>query len=769
MKGETCIRGATVLTFENIILEVLRFMKIGQINVSTVPRGIAMVRISPNNGLESATGDPTPGLYNNNASVPLQAQNGLRQVYSWGFYSHCAYVDSSHGTCANSTFANKFVPFDSILADTPSKYSVVTRFLISRPNTTFSNSPFLATSSRAAFYLIFVGTICVFLALISGIPQSTLTFIAASVFATLAATFLLVGAAIWTAIIRQVRTINHFTVESGAPLGIEVSFGSGLWLLWASSATLSLSLLPYFVRYVVAVSVGLLVPIVESLQKVSRIGRYLYTEDGNRFSFKGIAYQQQGTVATDPNNNFPEPNDFIDPLADSSGCARDLSHLTALGVNSVRVYSVNSSLDHDSCMQALESAGIYTIIDLSLPANGSINRAAPSWTVALLDQYIETIDAFLKYDNVIAFNVANEVVAQVDTLPNATAAAPYIKAAARDVKAYLRSKNSSVLVGYSSTDGPDSWRIPLANYLACNSDATSIDLFGLNNYEWCGDSDFQSAYAGTNADFVNYTLPVYFSEFGCATSPPRLWTEVQALFGGMAFSYFPADGGFGMVTLSQDNSTVAQYNNVTLVDSPTRDNAGQDQFPACAPPDATFLASTSLPPTPNESVCHCTFRETDNPGEAVIVGQLIDIACSLFGQQGGSCSPIGGSGSSGQYGSLSYCDPITKLDYVFSAYYDITNRNSLSCDFAGNASLIASPPSPAAAAAAATSCVSNAAATFTPQAPGTGSDSGGATPTSTSSGSSSNNNAAVSSYVQGFLGIALTAGVIFISGVWTLS
>jgi hypothetical protein len=47
--------------------------------------------------------------------------------------------------------------------------------------------------------------------------------------------------------------------------------------------------------------------------------------------------------------------------------------------------------------------------------------------------YIETIDAFSKYDNVLAYNVGNEVV----TSPNQTVAAPFVKAAARDIRAYL--------------------------------------------------------------------------------------------------------------------------------------------------------------------------------------------------------------------------------------------------------------------------------------------------------------------------------------------
>ena len=65
--------------------------------------------------------------------------------------------------------------------------------------------------------------------------------------------------------------------------------------------------------------------------------------------------------------------------------------------------------------------------------NGSIDRNSPSWTTALQDQYLETIQSFSKYDNVLAYNVGNEVV----IAPNGTAAAAFVKAAARDIKLYL--------------------------------------------------------------------------------------------------------------------------------------------------------------------------------------------------------------------------------------------------------------------------------------------------------------------------------------------
>ena len=77
-----------------------------------------------------------------------------------------------------------------------------------------------------------------------------------------------------------------------------------------------------------------------------------------------------GTVTVSADNPFGEPDSFIDALADSAGCSRDLPNLQSLGVNVIRAYSVNSSLNHDSCMQALSQAGIYTMYVLGLGVSG---------------------------------------------------------------------------------------------------------------------------------------------------------------------------------------------------------------------------------------------------------------------------------------------------------------------------------------------------------------------------------------------------------------
>jgi len=535
---------------------------------------------------------------------------------------------------------------------------------------------------------------------------------------------------------------------------------------------------------------------VNAIAKVSRGGRYLYSDNGSRFYIKGIAYQEQGTVVADPNNPFGEPSSFIDPLSDPSACSRDVPYLQQLGVNTIRVYSVNSSLNHDGCMNTFSGAGIYTIIDLSLPVNGSIDRLAPSWSTNLLDLYINSIDAFANYDNVLAYNVGNEVVIS----PNGTGAAAYVKAAARDVKAYLKSKSSSVLVGYASIDGDPTFRDPLANYLSCdpsgqNSGATAIDLYGLNNYEWCGNSTFQASYAGTNGDFAGYNVPAYFSEFGCITQPPRLWTEVAALFstpmtdvwsGGLAFSYFPAEsaqGQFGMVNISSDGSTVTvsddfnslktQYGEIQPPNSPDQSTAGSTNYPACPQQNSTFVASTTLPPTPNDPACNCLenvlscqFKPATN-NDTAIVGPLIDTACSLLGSKGGNCNDIAGNGTTGSYGRVSGCSPEVQLSFVMSEYYEANNRDPQACSFSGNGTVNSNaPPSVSAANAAASSCLPNPTATFIPSAPS------GASGAPKSSGSKSSGKNGATTLLLGdsksMLGLGLMAIVSVTSAVLTL-
>jgi hypothetical protein len=139
------------------------------------------------------------------------------------------------------------------------------------------------------------------------------------------------------------------------------------------------------------------------------------------------------------------------------------------------------------------------------------------------------MDAFAHYDNTLGFFIGNEVVSKA----NQSLAAPYIKAAARDLKAYRNSKGyREIPVGYSAADIAE-LRPMLQNYLACGANSSeSIDLFGLNAYEWCGAQTLDtSGYAALNQNATGYPIPIFFSETGCITAPPRDFADQAAILG----------------------------------------------------------------------------------------------------------------------------------------------------------------------------------------------------------------------------------------------
>jgi hypothetical protein len=139
------------------------------------------------------------------------------------------------------------------------------------------------------------------------------------------------------------------------------------------------------------------------------------------------------------------------------------------------------------------------------------------------------MDAFHTYDNVAGFFIGNEVL----TTGTGSKAAPFVKAAARDLKAYRDTqKYRQIPVGYSAADIA-TLRPMLQNYLACGPNpGETIDFFALNAYEWCGESSYaQSGYTALTNDVKSYNIPIFFSETGCNTVPPRTFGDQAAIFG----------------------------------------------------------------------------------------------------------------------------------------------------------------------------------------------------------------------------------------------
>ena len=86
-----------------------------------------------------------------------------------------------------------------------------------------------------------------------------------------------------------------------------------------------------------------------------------------------------------------------------------------------------------------------------------------------------------------------------------------------------------------------------------------IDMYGINDYSWCGDASMTtSQYSQQMKDFANYTVPLFFSEFGCNAKRPRPFSEIEAIYstemssvfsGGLVYEYSEEASNYGLVEL----------------------------------------------------------------------------------------------------------------------------------------------------------------------------------------------------------------------------
>lgn len=471
--------------------------------------------------------------------------------------------------------------------------------------------------------------------------------------------------------------------------------------------------------------------------------KFYYSNNGTQFYIKGVAYQEDTSNSTSGYTSGLGESTFVDPLSDGDQCKRDIPYLLELDTNVIRVYAINTSLSHQECMDAFAEAGIYVISDLSQPSE-SINRADPEWTVELFDRYKSVVDALANYTNVLGFFAGNEV---TNNSTNTDASA-FVKAAVRDTKQYISDQGyRAIPVGYSANDDATT-EVAVADYFACGSEEDRVDFYGLNIYSWCGNSTFQeSGYDTKTEDFSNLTIPIFFSEYGCNEVQPREFYDVLTLYsdemtdvwsGGIIYMYFQETNDYGLVSISDnDVVTLDDFNNLKSrmeeIDPTTATLTGTIAVTtmSCPAIAATWAASESLPPTPDEAVCDCLEDSlscvVSSDVDSDDYGTLFGIVCGYI-----DCSQISTNATEGVYGEYSYCDDSVKLSFLLNKYYEENGSSSSACDFSGSATLTSASTVSTCAAV-----LSSASAGESSTGSSKSSTSGSATASSTSTSSSS--------------------------------
>ncbi|KAL3443290.1 Glucanosyltransferase-domain-containing protein [Aspergillus insuetus] len=407
--------------------------------------------------------------------------------------------------------------------------------------------------------------------------------------------------------------------------------------------------------------------------------RFLRSSTGDQFILKGLHYSIDSAIQDDDTDGL---------LANPTACKRDVPYFKSLGINTISVYTVDATADHDECMRLLSDAGVYVIPYLN-PLNG-LDTGNVTWTTDDFAAQTAIVDAFSGYDNVLAFFfqmdsslAAQRAAGDGNETEGYALFAAYAKSVVRDVKAYLESERSgryqAIPVGYAMR--VTELVYDEINYFTCGEAEERVDILGIRSESWCDGSTFSSSgWEDLTSELEYPSVPIVMAEYYCEDPADRdgEMNDVATLYGedmvrdwsgGMFYTYAGSDYGLveindGKVTESSAFDTFASI--LESSDTASTNTSGSSYSPSYYTTCTSPSQFPRQPPQPDEQYCDCTLRNSLCVAKSDSPSTLDALWEDICATRKDLCRRRPNDNYAGEYGGYSMCNASVEIAALVS-------------------------------------------------------------------------------------------------------
>ncbi|KAH7380905.1 Glucanosyltransferase-domain-containing protein [Cadophora sp. MPI-SDFR-AT-0126] len=367
----------------------------------------------------------------------------------------------------------------------------------------------------------------------------------------------------------------------------------------------------------------------------------------------------------------------------------EITGFLSLGVNLVMIFIDDTTQDRSSCISQFADAGIYLLVVLYRDNTDSTSDVYSYQTAA--------IDSLSPYPNILGFALLTETYDPEES-SDETEPLTFVKAQTRDIKEHIRtSKYRDIPIGVIGLWDTSSISSTIATqYLRCgNSSDEVIDFYMLGVY--CTNSGVQinsTILQSQTTALQDFGIPLVFVNQGCnfsTNTPDYSWAAsiltppLSSVWSGAIIdSWFQQEPGLDalymrLVNITTDQGTLllnestafsalqSQLDLITAKTTPTAVYPPTLKVSSCPTVDASFGASTKLPPRPNPQLCSCMMSSLSCVvPEAIPAGAVPNLLDDVCLEDRTSCIGVFKNGTSAVYGAYSSCSMYQQYSWALN-------------------------------------------------------------------------------------------------------